>query len=670
MEKRKIRTMLPALALGLCLVSSDVTAATDGGCVWLANRPVGISALSSAVKKSRVVPVSPSVMAQTRALAPENVEVVLGEDFSKFTAGSEESPDMSNILNSEGVIMQDYINTYGWSGINIYQAGGSCFLSDGVQALLMTPVLDLSGDNGNFTVTVTFRAQSGSGKFFILGQTEGLSNPYGGYVACDGTWKTATINMDKGGANTAIQFYGDCPVFIDDIEISQTGGSVAEPEALSTPYALPATDITSTGFTANWQPVQNATAYLLDVFYFVDNKPQYVEKDFQTTETSRTLTGLEPGRLYYYSVQATDGTDVTAESDIIPAKEAVESLDAPVASAATEVSDNGFMANWSEVAGASYYDVTTLSEYIIPQTGTFVLDDETFDKVTTGTISSPEYCPLQCDLNDYTTYPDWYGITTLLADDMIGLKNYYAVMGAYSMLYSPIYQTDDANPADVNVRISAQMVNCTHGTQLGVALVDAITGDIVGGKWSFVDLNDQMTDYEFNLGASNSYYVAIGFSDPNDVYGSTGMVFIDGVKITQNMTAGTTLMRIYSDDIAYNNGFYVSTPDKRDGESFSYYVTAGSNGAEGDVVSEASDIIEVGKSTSVGNAVAAHGIAISASRGEVKVVTDTVADVNVYDMAGRTVSRVCGVSGTVTVSLAPGVYIVKCGDVVRKVMVR
>lgn len=662
--------MLPALALGLCLVSSDVTAATDGGRVWLASRPVGISALSGAVKKSRVAPVSPSVMAQTRALAPENSEVVLGEDFSKFTAGSEESPDMSNILNSEGVIMQDYINTYGWSGINIYQAGGSCFLSDGVQALLMTPVLDLSGDNGNFTVTVSYRAQSGSGNFFIVGQTEGLSDPYGGYVACDETWKTVTINMDKGGANTAIQFYGDCPVFIDDIEISQAGGSVAEPEALSTPYALPATDITSTGFTANWQPVQNATAYLLDVFYFVDNKPQYVEKDFQTTETSRTLTGLEPGRLYYYSVQATDGTDVTAESDIIPAKEAVESLDAPVASAATEVSDNGFMANWSEVAGASYYDVTTLSEYIIPQTGTFVLDDETFDKVTTGTISSPEYCPLQCDLNDYTTYPDWYGITTLLADGMIGLKNYYAVMGAYSMLYSPIYQTDDANPADVNVRISAQMVNCTQGTQLGVALVDAITGDIVGGKWSFVDLNDQMTDYEFNLGASNSYYVAIGFSDPNDVYGSTGMVFIDGVKITQNMTAGTTLMRIYSDDIAYNNGLYVSTPDKRDGESFSYYVTAGSNGAEGDVVSEASDIIEVGKSTSVGNAVAAHGITISASRGEVKVVTDTVADVNVYDMAGRTVSRVCGVSGTVTVPLASGVYVVKCGDVVRKVMVR
>ena len=64
------------------------------------------------------------------------------------------------------------------------------------------------------------------------------------------------------------------------------------------------------------------------MFYFVDNQPQYVEKDFETTETSKTLTGLEPGRLYYYSVQATDGTDVSAESAIISAKEPVESLEA------------------------------------------------------------------------------------------------------------------------------------------------------------------------------------------------------------------------------------------------------------------------------------------------------------------------------------------------------
>ena len=665
--------MLPAMALGLLLVSPDVCAAPDDGRVWTAKRPTIRLANQSTISKKRVQQMRVTPIAATRAMASEtdNMELVLSEDFSKFAAGSEENPDMTNILTSEGLIMHDYINTYGWGGINIYQAGGCCFIADGVQALLMTPVLDLSADNGNFVVNFSYRSQSGDTRVYIVGQNEGASQGFGGYLSCTEEWKSVSVTFEgDGSANTALQFYGDAPIFIDDIEICQVGGTVTEPEPISAPVALSATDITSTGFTANWSSVQGASAYLLDVFYFVDNQPQYVEKDLETTETSKTLTGLEPGRLYYYSVQATDGTDVSAESAIISAKEPVESLEAPVAAAATEVSDNGFRANWSAVDGATYYEVVTLSDYRIPESGTFVLDDETFDKVTTGTVSSPVYNDVQCNLNKYTNYPDWYGTTTLLAEGMIGLKNYYAVMGAYSMLYSPIYQNDAANPGEVKVRISAKMVDCTAGTQLGVALVDSITGDIIGGKWSFVDLSEDMKDYEFDLPASNSFYLAVGFDDSNDIYGTTGMVFIDGVKITQDMTAGTTLTRIYRDDIAYNNSFYVETPDKREGEKYSYYVIAAGNGSEGDVVSDASEFIDVDGSASVSGVVAAQGVDICVGRGEVKVTTDTQLDVNVFDMSGRTVARIAAVKGTAAFALVPGAYIVKCGSEVRKIIVR
>lgn len=673
MRIRNIKNMLPAMALGLLLVSPDVCAAPDGGRVWTAKRPTSRLARLNTISKERVAQIRVTPMATTRAMAPEadNMEVVLGEDFSKFTAGSEENPDMTNILTSEGVIMQDYISTYGWSGINIYQAGGCCFLADGVEALLMTPVIDLSADNGNFVVNFSYRSKSGDTKVYVVGQIEGASQGFGGYLPCTEEWKSVSVSFEgNGAAKTALQFFGDAPVFIDDIEVCQTGGSVVEPEPISAPVALSASDITSTGFTANWEPVQGASAYLLDVFYFVDNQPQYVEKDFETTETSKTLTGLEPGRLYYYSVQATDGTDVSAESAIISAKEPVESLEAPVAAAATEVSNDGFRANWSAVEGATYYEVVTLSDYKIPESGTFVLDDETFDKVTTGTVSSPVYNDVQCNLNKYTNYPDWYGTTTLLAEGMIGLKNYYALMGAYSMLYSPIYQNDAANPGAVKVRIAAKMVDCTVGTKLGVALVDPITGEVIGDKWNFVELSEDMKDYDFDLPASNSFYLAVGFDDSNDIYGTTGMVFIDAVKITQEMAAGTTLTRIYKDDIAYNNSLYVDTPDKREGEKYSYYVVAAGNGSEGEVVSDASEFIDVDGSASVSGVVTAQGVNISVGRGEVKVTTDTQLDVNVFDMSGRTVARIAAVKGTAAFALAPGAYIVKCGSEVRKIIVR
>ena len=543
-------------------------------------------------------------------------------------------------------------------------------MADEINSVLMTPVIDLSADNGNFNVTVSFRSQSGSTKFYVVGQSYGESQPFGGYVSCDESWKTVTIPFEGyGKSQTAIQFFADAPVFVDDIEITQVDGTEVEPQKPSAPIALPATDITETGFTANWQAVETATSYLLDVFYFVDNKPQYVKKDFETTATSETLSGLQSGCLYYYSVQANDGTLISDESDIIPAKNTVDAIDAPVVAQATEISDEGFRANWSSVSDASYYEVVTLSDYKIPSSGTFVLDDETFDKVTEGTISSPVYNEMEGALNEYTKYPDWYGVTTLLANGMIGLKNYYAAMNYYSMLYSPIYQINTATPSNVKVKISAQMVNCTNGTQLGVALVDPIIGEVVG-KWKYVNLSNEMTDYEFTLDASNCYYISIGFSDPNDKYGTTGMVFIDGVKITQDIEAGTTLTRIYSDDIAYNNSIYVATPEKREGEQFYYYVMAASNGTEGDVVSSESEIMYVGQDTGIDNAGKTATTTITATAGQINVTTDKTCTLTVFDMSGRTVKQLNAVSGSASVSVEPGAYIVKCGNAVRKLIVK
>ena len=486
----------------------------------------------------------------------------------------------------------------------------------------------------------------------------------------DENWKTGVATFNGyGGSQTVIQFYGDAPIFIDDITITQKESSETV-STISAPVIMDATDVTDNSFTANWQTVTTATAYLLDVFYFSDNQPQYVIKDYQTTNTSEPVSGLQAGRLYYYSVQATDGTLTSDESAIMAAIKPVQDLDTPVATAATEVSKDGFRANWNSVDSAAYYSLTTVSEYKVPQSGTFVLDDETFDKVTSGTINAPEYNSIECSLDQYTEHPDWLGITTLLANGMIGLKNYYAMMGSYSMLYSPLYQVSTANPGEIKATISAQMVNCTNGTRLGVALVDAETGDILGNGWQFVTLSNEMTSYDFDLGTSNYYYIAIGFSDPNDTYGTTGMVFIDDVKITQEMEAGTTLSRIYRYDTAYNNSFYIETPDSPDGENFYYYVTAVSNGTDDYVYSEPSNVVIVDTNTGIGNAVTADGTTITASAGQINISTTEACAVSVFDMSGRTVRQFDAVEGSTSFPIEPGAYIVKCGETVRKVLVR
>ena len=238
---------------------------------------------------------SPVDASAVAAQAAEDETVVLSENFDKFTAGSEEAPDMTNIVDSQGVIMQDYIQTYGWSGVNVFQAGGCCYLSDGKMALLATPVLDLSKNDGNFTVKVSFRAQSGSTNFYIAwgGVSEAIGRRY---AVIDTRWGVVEVPCTGGLSQTMIQFYGDAPVFIDDVEITQL--DVEEEPAIAAPVPTEATDITETGFTANWNEVVGATSYLLDVFYFENNEQQYFLQDEEVTGISCPVTGLDASRLY------------------------------------------------------------------------------------------------------------------------------------------------------------------------------------------------------------------------------------------------------------------------------------------------------------------------------------------------------------------------------------
>lgn len=95
-------------------------------------------------------------------------QTVVEEDFSLFTAGSEAEPDMTNILSSEGYILYDYVHTYGWTAVSVYQAGGCAYVvGDGI-SMLMTPVLDLSGDNGHFKITFSYRTSSESTSVYVM----------------------------------------------------------------------------------------------------------------------------------------------------------------------------------------------------------------------------------------------------------------------------------------------------------------------------------------------------------------------------------------------------------------------------------------------------------------------------------------------------------------------
>ena len=670
MKTLKPQKLLKSLVLGLLLVSPCTHADNDDR-IKTIKQQVMMPAVKPTTGSHLTLPYFMNAT-NGRRLTPMKAEetdiVVLSEDFSRFTSGSEDAPDMSTVITNSSNVIPGYTNTSGWYGTDIYQAGGCCFLSTGNRSFIMTPFIDLSADNGNYNVEFSCRAQSGQAIVNIYSQTM-YGYPERRFASCNETWQTITIPFyGSGGRESTIQIGADVPIFIDNIRITQKDN----PE-ISRPAVMDATNVTDTEFTANWIAVNKATSYLLDVFYFSDNQPQYVLQDYNILDTKLTVKGLQPGRIYYYSVQATDGVHTSAESNIVAAINPVTDMEPPVATEATEVSKDGFRANWTSVENATQYELRVRSEYTIPQSGTFVLADEHFDDINVGTIENPIYIHNDYRFDQYTEYPDWIGLYCFLADGMIGLSSYYQTP-EYNMstIMTPYYKVSTANPGKIKINLSAMAVDCSPGTRLQVILydVDPVTEYITANSVQYVEINEEMTSYELELGESNYYTIYISFMEPEGEQGVFDMVFVDDIKITQEMEAGTVLTRTYNHCTTYNNGLYIETPDSPQEENFSYSVVSINDGVLFYYYSDWSNTIYVDTNTGIGNAVTADGTTITATAGQINISTAEACTVSVFDMSGRTVRQLDAVEGSTSFPIEPGAYIVKCGETVRKVLVR
>lgn len=211
-----------------------------------------------------------------------NLQVLLEEDFSKFTAGSEATPDATDVADATtGYIADELTNTPGWSGDGVFQAGGCAYIGivdEGTDnedtGFLNSSTFDGSGNGGY--IVVTFRARvaeegaTDAVEFVSIDEDDiNESDPMSGVVdykqvAITDQWAEYEVELKSGAANASIQLYAyQSPIYIDDIKVTQTVKiDVPAPEALA------ATNVTPTSFTANWSAVEGATSYMLTVFSF------------------------------------------------------------------------------------------------------------------------------------------------------------------------------------------------------------------------------------------------------------------------------------------------------------------------------------------------------------------------------------------------------------------
>ena len=580
-----------------------------------------------------------------------DVTVLLEESFDTFTDGSEDVPGTTDLGGFSGTLYKDLKWSYGCS--KVYSAGGKLLVSSGGN--LETGYLSTAVRGQVVKIEARIRAKANYGEAVTFTTGYSFSKQI---VVEDDAWHDVVIYTTAITTSSKLKmsplFEG---FFIDNIKITTSASMVMVP----TPELPSQADGTS--FTAKWNHDSSSTSYLLDVYSKASNgDKEYVLKDEKVTPLSsyassvtKTVEGLDASKTYYYTVRGCNKNgNVSDYSEEIQVVRVLESLDAPKATAATNVTENSFTANWEAVKDALSYTVNLSSiETLQATTRVKVLKDD-FSKVVTGSLEQVEFGRSQEELDAYTQVPGWYGVGHAFALGYMVLSPY----GNAATLTTPeldLSSSEGAFTVNLNMAVGAFGKYYT-GEKVTVSLyssdpnVDGFSGTPLETKELTLD-KSTFSDYAvtFTKGVATSY-VQISYSGEYKA-------FIDEMNVEQDKQAGekvTTLIEIEeTEDTHYT--FTIDSP--KENTVYSYYVYAVAETVESgeivDLYSAASNKVEVtlGSKAGIGDVDATSAVAVSAHDGEVTVVLPAATAITVYNLAGCQLAKLNGHVGTNVLNL-------------------
>lgn len=529
---------------------------------------------------------------------------ILTQNFDGMTTGSISNPDKDTEL-----LLDEYEypwwnmnpNYLGgqehWGGSNIYSAGGCvCLDAQGEGAHLSTPLLDCSGYDRIAVLRFKARVRkSGQATQVLLeaAETNNMSPSWNdcGYMVCPAItnqWQTYEAVFYNCGPTTLFNIvsYDNLSIFIDDLEVYQID------QYVHTPIVLPYSNYTGTSFQANWEAVDGAESYLLDVYSYDVNTGEVAEflKQQPAVGTSYVVEGITSGATYYYEVSAVKGEHVSMSST----SSLVFDLEAPKNLRAVIDNNNGsYTASWDEVPSADVYNYLAYYNHKATQDGEFVVTNTDFTGVVDADGNETGWT---VDFYSYSTYASYY----LPAREMGGQA------GWYGTAYAPYtdYICLDAWQYYYNHEDAA-----LHSPELDFSKDDGritVTLDAFGvfseyeaedGEWvnyhtvpaiAIFNWNDELQDYEQaelvygetveDEWTPNTFTLTKGSKRTVlGVYalGNSENLYVDNLRITQQYAAGESLIDPFEIRHYYEGTqTEISVPVRASGAELSHQVSA------------------------------------------------------------------------------------------------
>lgn len=611
---------------------------------------------------------------------PEEV-VVLSEDFSKWTAGSEGNPDATDIA-ADSVTLQNYMQTPGWNGFLAYQAGGVAYLGldevgDDGPGTLLTPELNLAATGGAYKLKFRARSANPMQETQAL-QTWTLDNATGSIINARGyditsEWTECEMDFTGGGNRSMILLHGmQGMVYFDDFEVIAYDYGIGKPVVED--MALLSLDQIS----ASWSKVENATSYHV-ALYDIDNGvyalPEY---DIQSADTTCVIDfPIVAGTYYRLEVKATDGEHLSPAGTFF-GYFSPDAVGTPEALPATDVTDESFTANWNAAPFAYGYEVNVTKHHIAQADGeVLVLTDENFDLMPGGTEEGPQTLVQLNYMDKYMQQPGWMvdlGLTGFTPDDagILGITNMMADWGIPGFLLSPTF---DLSNGGGKVKVEFKAKSFLDDAVLILSLVNyeegvpfpGYVGVSVGTEW-------QEFSYELEGGIDGCeiYFLVYDATEGGDI------IYLDDLKVSQTLNKDEYIAFPYrkaKTDEPNVLQAVIETPGKTAGSFFSYnvngYFPVTIDPVYGDEImySEASEEVYVDAPDAV-KAIDADKVAKAYVAGdELRIENPAGEPVYIYTVGGALIKADATGNTVVTSRLTQkGVYIVRVGNQAVKVV--
>lgn len=576
-------------------------------------------------------------------------ETVLTEDYSKWTAGSEGAPDAVDIT-EDSTTMQSYMNTPGdWTGLMAYQAGGMAYLGEDAEdgpGYLKTHFVDLSKGSGVYRITMRARTDNPDNENQMLQiwsldeGTSGLINAKA--MAFGPEWTDLEWVLSGGRELTSIMFYGNKgKVYVDDLKIEQ----VIYP--LDTPDNLDASMTDVDQVTVTWDAVDGATSYYV---YAVCSDDDAVVAEATVEGTEAVLKFIPVGQTYYnVYVVAKNGTDESYAASWWGMFEPDE-VGTPVALPATNVTDNGFTANWEKATNAAQSIVAVNQKHVATADGEefdifdddfSCFDDATEDPVLVAQVST-------CD--KYFKRGGWTGDIVIGYAGMIGLTNLYAKYGLPGSITSPAM---NFAAGEGKVKVTGVAMSVVDDAVLSIALTK--DGETLSEQTIDVSKTGAAIDVELDGGQEDAQ-LALSIYDANE---DGDYIFLDDLKMTLTMNKGDVIELPYTTTYVEFPTTSLDVEMPLAGEDNASYTVQGYFSDE--VMGDVSNEIVVKETTSIQSSSLNAQASVSTNGNYLTVSNPAHDQIAVYTMDGQLVAKSNGQAATSSFGLNKGAYIVRVG---------